>query len=177
MITSLQLIKEEIKNAREVFEGTIANLTPELAHKDPGGKAMTIAGAYAHLIFSEDYIIHGMLQEVEPLFKTEFADKTGASALMPNMNNENFPEQHEEWYKNIKLELDKFKAYSQAVFKDTDKYIDTLKNEDLDKEINLGWANKTVAYLLFAYIAAHMNNLTGEISALKGVLGAKGYAF
>jgi hypothetical protein len=39
------------------------------------------------------------------------------------------------------------------------------------------WGKQTVAYLLYAYIIAHTNNLAGELSALKGVRGAKGYPF
>lgn len=177
MYTSIQLIKDIVTSAREVFEGTIADLTPKMAHQDPGGKAMTIAGAYAHLVFSEDYIIHGMLQKTDPLYKTDFANKTGASALMPNMSDQNFSQQHEEWYKTIKLDLPKFREYSQAVYIETDKYVDSLNDSDLEQVIELEWGNKTIAYLLYSYIAGHTNNLAGEVSALKGVLGSKGYTF
>jgi hypothetical protein len=66
-MTTLQLLKAELKNARELFEGTMADVTVEQLQKDPGGKALPIAGVYSHLIFFEDAVIHSMLQNKKML--------------------------------------------------------------------------------------------------------------
>ncbi len=177
MITALQLIKEELQNARETFEGTVADVTPEQLSKDPGGKALTLGGTYAHLIFSEDAIVHGMLQGKPPLFATTWKDKTGASAPMPPMD-EKWEKAHEEWAKTVQIDLPKLRDYSKAVYQATDGYVNSLKDEDLEKEIDLGsWGKKTVAQLLYGFIIGHANSLAGEISVLKGIQGAKGYPF
>lgn len=176
-MTGIQLIKEEIVNARETFEGTVADILEEHIHKDPGGKALTLAGAYAHLIFSEDMTINRLLQEKPPLYDNEWKDKTGVSAPLPQMG-PNWNEEHAMWAKTVKVNLNKLRKYSKAVYAETDKYVGKLKNEDLDKKVNMGeWGEKTIAYLLYAYVIGHTNSLSGEISAIKGVFGVKGYSF
>jgi hypothetical protein len=40
-----------------------------------------------------------------------------------------------------------------------------------------GLGVRTVDWCLSALITSHINNMAGEISALKGVQGAKGYPF
>ena len=177
MYTALQLIKDEIKNAREVFQGTAADITQEQLHKDPGGKAFSIAATYAHLVFSEDSIVQGMIQKKAPLYTTSWKDKTGASSPIPPMD-ENWSKANDAWGRSVKINLDQIRLYTDAVFEATDAYVNSLKEEDLEKEVDLGnWGKKTVAFLLYSYVIGHMNNLAGELSALKGVQGAKGYPF
>jgi hypothetical protein len=177
MYTALQLIKEELKNAHETFEATMADVTDEQLHKDPGGKALPIGAVYAHLVFSEDQIVHGMLQGKPALSETTWKDKTGAAAPMPAMD-ANWSVNHEAWAKSVQIDLAKLHEFAQAVYADTDAYVNSLTDEDLEKEIDLGaWGKQKVAYLLYGFIIGHTFSLTGEISAIKGVHGAKGYPF
>ncbi len=177
MITALQLIKEQLKSARETFEGTVEDITPEMLAKDPGGKAFPLGATWAHLVFSEDVIVQGMIQGKAPLHATTWGGKTGASAPMPAMD-ENWSQNNEAWSKSVVIDLPQLRAYEQAVYAATDAYIDSLKVEDLDKEIDLGdWGKKTVAHLLTSFVIGHTNNLAGEISVLKGIQGKKGYQF
>lgn len=177
MYTALQLLKDEITNARETFDGTMADVTVDMLHKDPGAKAFPLGATYAHLIFSEDAIVHGMLQGKAPLSETTFKDKTGASSPMPAMD-ENWAVENEKWSKSVKIDLEMMREYAKAVFAATDTYVETLKDEDLDKEVDLGsWGKKTIAYMLYAFVIGHTNSLAGELSVLKGIQGAKGYAF
>jgi uncharacterized damage-inducible protein DinB len=176
-MTTLDLLKAQIKNAREVFDGTANDIQDEHLHINPGGKALTLAATYAHLIFSEDAIVHGILQGKPSLSDTTWKDKTGASVPMPPMD-ANWQTAHEEWAKTVHVDLEQMKEYAKAVYAETDAYVNSLTESDLDREIDMGsWGKQTVAYLLYAYIIAHTNNLAGELSALKGVRGAKGYPF
>lgn len=176
-MTALQLIKDELANARETFTGTVGDITAKQLHVDPGGKASTLAAAYAHLIFSEDVTIARLLQKKAPLYEIEWKDRTGASEPLPPMD-ENWSAANAKWVKQVKVNLDQLNTYAQAVYAATDAYVAGLKDEDLDKEVDLGgWGKKTVAYLLYAFIIAHTNQLSGEISALKGMQGATGYTF
>jgi hypothetical protein len=177
MLSALDLLKEELKNARETFESTTADIQEDHLHKTPGGKALPLGATYAHLIFSEDTIVHGMLQGKPPLFATSWKDKTGASAPMPAMD-EKWAESNETWANSVTVDLPKMRKYAKAVFAATDEYVNSLKNEDLTKEIDLGsWGKKTVWFLLAEYIIGHTFSLTGEISVLKGLQGAKGYPY
>lgn len=179
MLTPLQILKDEIKNARETLEGTVADIKEEHLHKNPGGKASTLAGAYAHLISSEDVIVQSMLQGKAPLYETTFSGKTGASEIMPAMDAQ-WAESHAKWSKSVQLDLAKFREYAQAVYEATDEYLSGLSDEDVEGDVDLsslGMGSKQLAYLLYAFIAGHTNNLAGEISAIKGVFGERGYPF
>ncbi len=177
MISVLDLLKEELKNARETFEATAADIKEEDVHKDPGGMAYPLGATYAHLVFSEDAIVSGMLQGKTPLFATDWNNKTGASSPMPAMD-ENWETANREWSKSVKVDMNQMREYAKAVYAATDVYMDSLKEEDLEKEIDLGAMGKqTAVHIIYAFLIAHTNQLTGELSALKGVHGAKGYPF
>jgi len=177
MLTPLQLLKAQLKEARESFEGTVADINPKDLNKDPGGKALPLGAAYAHLIFSEDVIIHGILQGKKALYEISWEGKTGVSAPMPAMDKK-WSKNHALWIKTVRIDLPQLHKYAKAVYKATDTYMSKLKNKDLTTKIDLGsWGKKTVAEILSGFIIAHTNNLTGEISAIKGVHGSTGYPF
>lgn len=177
MLTALQLIKDELKTARENFSGTVIDITPESIHKDPGGKALPIGALYAHLLMSEDITTHKFLQGKPTLFETDFKDKTGASEIMPPMD-QDWEHAHEKWAKTVQIDLLKLKEYEKAVYEKTNLYIDSLSESDLEKEVDLGaWGKKTIVYMLSEFIIGHTFSVTGEISAIKGVHGSKGYQF
>lgn len=177
MVDALTLLKEELSNARETFESTVSDIVESDLYKSPGGKALPLGALWAHLVMSEDMTVHQFLQNKKPLFDSTFKNKTGASEPMPAMD-EHWSTNHEAWANHIHIDFPQFREYEKQVYSQTEKYINTLKNEDLDSEVNLGaWGKKTVAYMLYAFIIGHTFSLTGEISAIKGVHGKKGYAF
>ncbi len=177
MITALNLLKNQLKDARQTFTDTVADIKPTHLHKQPGGKALPLAAVYAHLFFSEDVIIHNLMQNQTPLFQSTWKTKTGASQPMPDMD-KNWSKNHQKWAQTVKLDLPQFVKYTRAVSRATDKYIAGLKPKDLETKIDLGsWGKYTVAAMLSGWIIGHISCLTGEISAVKGVHGAKGYPF
>ena len=177
MITLLSLLKEELANAHETFESTAADIKDEHVHKDPGGMAFPLGATYAHLVFSEDAIVAGMLQGKQPLFATDWKDKTGASAPMPAMD-ENWEKANSEWSKSVQVDLNQMREYAKAVYAATDVYLETLTEEDLEKELGLGpMGEQTVVHVIYSFLVGHTNSLAGELSALKGVHGVKGYPF
>ncbi len=177
MYTALDVIKDQLKGAHELFENTAADIAPEHLNKDPGGKAFSLGATYAHLIFSEDAIVHGLIQHKTPLFDSTFKDKTGASSPMPPMD-ENWSAANEKWSKSVVIDFPKIQEYAKAVYAATSEYVESLTDSDLEKEIDLGsWGKHTIADLLTGFIIAHANSLAGELSALKGIQGAKGYPF
>ncbi|WP_236601584.1 DinB family protein [Ktedonobacter sp. SOSP1-52] len=70
------------------------------------------------------------------------------------------------------------RGYAQAVHAATDAYLATLTDEDLARVLDLtsvGFGQMTVGALLNRMVLGHVDNMTGEISVLKGLQGAKGY--
>src|SRR5258706_7653510 len=139
--------------------------------------AYPLGATYAHLVFSEDAIVAGMLEGKAPLSETEWKDKTGANSPMPAMD-ENWEKANYEWSKSVQVDMNKMREYAKAVYAATDAYMDNLKEEDLETELDLGPMGKqTVVHVIYSFLIGHTNSLAGELSALKGVHGAKGYPF
>ena len=169
---AISFLRMDADAAHWVFNGTTADVTAESMHWGPMGNSSTVASAMAHVVFAEDNVVHGMLQGKPPLAQTTFADKTGISEL----SFYNKPE----WVKSVRLDLPKFREYASAVFAATDQYIASLSESDLDRELDLtsvGMGKVNLGWALAVIVIGHMHDLTGEISALKGVQGLKGYPF
>jgi hypothetical protein len=56
----------ELKNAHTYLTQTMEDVTDEVAHFTPEGKANPIAGTYAHLVFSEDFFTQGIWKGEKP---------------------------------------------------------------------------------------------------------------
>ena len=177
MLTALQLLKDELKSARENFERTVADVTEKNLYKIPGGKALPLGAIYAHSIFSEDVIVQGMIQKKGALSDTTWKGKTGASAPLPPMD-EQWAINHEMWANSVNIDLKQFREYAKAVYAATDDYMNSLHDEDVEKIIDLGsWGKQSLAQVIANILIGHTHSLTGEISVLKGLQGLKGYPF
>ena len=96
----------------------------------------------------------------------EFASQTG------------LPEnQREIWGSEATISLDVMQAYAEAIKGPTLEYIDSLGDEDLDREFDTRFAGtQTVAWVL-QLVSSHTLGHAGEISAVKGTQGLKGQTF
>lgn len=172
-MNSIQLLRELLKSSHETMEGTMADVTTVVAHFADTGKALPVGAAYAHAVMGEDMVISTMLAQKTPL--SSDSSKTGLSEPMPSMSEW---DKHDQWAKTVKVDLPKLKAFAQEVYKATDDYLMTLTEEDLDREIDTpGMGKQTLSWLITNFVILHNANLTGEISAAKGVQGLKGYPF
>jgi hypothetical protein len=76
--------------------------------------------------------------------------------------------------------MDALRQYAQAVYKATDDYMAKLKESDLDREVDLtqvGFGKWKLGAFLLTFVMGHARDIMGEISAIKGVQGARGYPF
>lgn len=176
-MTAIQLINEELKTSRDLFNGTIEGVLQEHLMVKPGGKALPVGAIIAHAIICEDLIVNGMLRKIAPIGDSTFENMTGIDIPMPSMD-ENWSIAHEKWANTVKIDLAMINKYKDSVFESTDIYITSLKDSDLDQEVELGsWGKMKVSYILYSMIINHLNSLSGEISALKGLQNLKGYPF
>lgn len=172
-MNAIQLIRQEFSTAHEILEMTMADVTPDIANFNKTGKALPAGAAYAHAVMGEDIVLSTMIAMKPAVFKD--AASIGVSAPMPDMTHW---ADHEKWYQTVTVDLPKFREYAKEVYKATDDYLTTLKEEDLDREMDMGeMGKKNLAWLLSAYLLLHVANLTGEISSAKGIQGLKGYPF
>jgi hypothetical protein len=170
---TIALLREQVKDTHELLESTLGEMTGDQAHWNPGGKANPAGSTYAHIVFSEDGFFNMILGR-PVLGMTSFAGKTGLSEPPP-MGGDS-----EQWFKNVKIDMPALRSYGQAVFKNTDEYIASLKPEDLQRELdlsNIGLGKRSLGWLISTLGVIHPSTHAGEISCLKGLQGTKGYPF
>ncbi|MEK7247219.1 MAG: DinB family protein, partial [Chloroflexota bacterium] len=139
----------------------------------PGGTAHPIGALYAHMVVSEDFVVNGMVRGAAPLMMSAFAGKTGLSEPPPMPGGDLHG-----WAVKVQIDLDALKAYDKAVRAATDEFLAGASDADLDKKVAFGqMGDQPVSYILGLIALVHPSNHIGEISALKGVYGGKGYPF
>jgi hypothetical protein len=173
IMNAIQLLRQQLKDAHDNQEATILGVSKTALHFKKTGKALPIGAAYAHSVISEDVILAILLGNKKPL--SEGTKNTGLSHPMPSFANW---DQHEKWVTTVKIDLPVLQKFAKKVYKATDNYIAGLTEKDLDKEIDVaGFGKRTIATLLGDFIIMHIASVTGEISAVKGMQGLKGYPF
>ena len=171
---AVTLLGDQLKQAHGIVAGTIGDLTSEQAAWNPGGEANGIAAELIHLISAEDMFLNMMISR-QPLAMGAFAGKTGASEPHP-MDNRTF----RDWAKRVTADLPQVKDYMQAVFKSTEDYVANLSPDELDRELDLtsaGLGKMSLGGFISMIAVIHPSNHVGEISAMKGIQGGKGYPF
>lgn len=170
----IALLRMQLQSAAQYLEGTMADVTPEMAQQVPPGKAHSIAGYYAHYVITTDMLINAVMKGGAPLFATTWAGKTGANTPMP-MPDANWVQNHEDWARSVQVDLPTMREYATAVYAAADQYIASLTAADLDRMVNLPIGQYSLVWALSMAVINHISNGTGEIAAIKGVLGASGY--
>lgn len=170
-MNAINLLREQLKWAHGALEATMTDVSHDVAHFSETNKALPVGAAYAHALIGEDMVVATMLAHTTPLSQSN--PDVGVSEPMPGFDKW---DQHEQWYKTVKVDIPKLQAYARDVAKATDDYIASLKEEDLETEVDLGAFGKhTIADIVSNFMILHMANLTGEISSVKGLQGLKGY--
>ncbi|HEY8765874.1 MAG TPA: DinB family protein [Dehalococcoidia bacterium] len=172
-MSKADLIKQQLGITRMIFDGTMADVTDSQCAKLPGGVAHPIGATFAHSVMSEDFVVNMMVKGGQPLMMGPFANKTGVSEPQPMPGGDVFA-----WAQRVKVDLPALRQYAQAVHKATDEYVAGLSDEDLDRKIDFVEMGPTpISSVLTMVAIVHPSNHIGEVSALKGMEGAKGYPF
>ena len=171
-----ELLRSAIRDARQVLEGTMADVSQALADFIPPGLANPLGATYAHVVCSEDMVVQGMFRQVPPLLATTWAGRTGLSEPMPTPG----PDwaEYGPWTRRVKVDLDALRAYAQAVGVQTDGWLSGLGDADLDRPMDLsaiGLGQHTWATAIALLVGNHLGTEAGEIAVLKGIQGARGY--
>lgn len=174
-MNAIELLKSQINMAHMFLDGTRADVSQEQADALPGGKAHPIGATLAHIALAEDLIINMFARGTQPLIMGEWAGKAGISEPAPM---DRSAEKLFAWANSVKVDLPQLQQYAQAVFQNTLDWVDTLTEDDLSREMEPpGFGKQTVASMISLAAVVHLSNHCGEVSALKGIQGAKGYPF
>ena len=176
--TTSEVLTSAVKQSHWLLNATFEDVDDELANRPAPGNANPLGTAYAHIPLAEDAVMNAMIQGRQPSFASSRAGKTGVDRPMP------MPGMVEgdigDWYHNAKVDVDALRSYAADVFAETEGFVAGADDETLGRPIDLsfvGLGEKTVADVLTMLVIQHCDNFSGEISAIKGVFGLKGYPF
>ena len=175
---TVTFIREQLGAAHGFLESTLGEIAADHAHWPPPGTANPVGATYAHVVVAEDTIIHGLLQQRAPLAQSTWAGRTGLSEPMPAPGG-NW-EDYGPWARRVQIDLASLRAYAQAVYAASDAYLAGLAPAALDTPLDLtalGLGPTTLGWVLGRLVLGHADNITGELAALKGIQGLRGYPF
>lgn len=176
--TVTDLLRATLETAHQTLEATMSDVTDEIANRPAPGNANPIGSCYAHAVLAEDGVVSGILKGQAPLFASSWAGRTGTDKPMP------MPGLVEgdmgEWYKSVKVDLAACREYARAVFAASEDFVGSADEDTLGRAIDMsfvGMGQLPLPVMFSIFVTGHLNNLCGEISAVKGTLGLKGYPF
>ena len=166
-------LKEQLEDSHSLVDRCLEGMTTEQVHWVPPGTAHSVAATYGHTAVEEDWLIQHFLQGKPTLAQGSWAGKTGLSALPPGGD-------WSGWARDLRIEPAILQEYAHAVYGATEAYLAGLKPEDLDRSMEMpfpGSPPQSLHHVLTQVLIGHVNNHIGEIAAIKGVQGLKGYPF
>ncbi len=163
---TLTLVKQQVAGARRELNGVMQGVTQEMGNWQPPGLANSIADLYFHTVNAQDRLLTRGQANRPPLID-KWADRLKIPADFRHT-----PEAS----RALRADMPTLLQYGDAVFADSDKFLGSLSNADLDRTVEGMRGPVPVASQIAALLGTHTYEHIGEISAIKGIQGAKGYA-
>jgi hypothetical protein len=174
-MNTVELLQLALDNAWEILGQVCADLTPEQADWTPPGCANPIGSMYWHTVSGADEVVYRWILKQEPLHQREGWDGRVLAVTAPE------PQQAGEAYREymcaLRVRLPALHEYARAVAADLKRWLGTLTPADLERTVQTPIGEHTMADVLEVFIIWHINAHCGEISALKGCQGYRGYPF
>ena len=169
---SIEVLKMAFDSAHNWYQGTVAGMTAEQANELPPGITHPISELMAHILHSEDGMLNMFVRGEQPIWERDGWDKKLGLPMMLGQQNEAA--------RAFRCDPQPLEEYAQTVFANMDDYLSSLTPADLDREVDftsIGLGKMPLGRFLLTMVLGNTFAHTGEISALKGLRGEKGYAF
>ncbi len=158
-------IKNSLAFAHRAFADA-RNGTQEQLHFVPEHGSHSIAWCLWHTTRIEDMIINGRARQAEQIWNEKWAERTG----LPFEGNGNGMPDEDAQEVHIK-DMDAFTEYQEAVWKQTDEYLNSITDDDLDIERQARNGVETIGQSISLHMLGHFNGHRGEINLLRGMQG------
>ena len=171
-MNTVDLLGYSLQNAFGILGQVAADLTQEQADWTPPGTANPIGALYWHCVSSVDQIVRQWCCGSPPLAEADgWRDRVlGDSAADAG-------EETVEQMRAARADLPALHEYAAAVQQDVQGWLGSLTPADVECVMNTPIGDLNLGQLLETFVIWHVNAHCGEISALKGCQGAKGYPF
>lgn len=164
-------IQQQMVNVRNMVEDAMTDLTEDQFNWQPPGKVNPISATLIHLFSGEDMFIQELIQG-----KPQGWELQGWSKKIGIQSPPGGPGNGWEDCKNARICIEPVMAYGRAIWADMDAYLAEMSAEELDRQVNFFGRMLPVAELLMI-IVVHSACHAGEIAAVKGMQGIKGWSF
>lgn len=171
-MNAIELLNYSLSSGFDTLGQVTADLTQDQADWIPPGIANPIGALYWHTISSVDQIVHEWCQGQEPLGQRAGWHKRVLLAGAPAAGQETL-----EQMQALRVDLPVLHDYARAVAETTQNWVASLEPQDLEREVNLPFGAFNLAQILATFVIWHVNAHCGELSALKGCQGVRGYPF
>jgi hypothetical protein len=169
---AIALLTYSISSAFDILGQVTADLTQQQADWIPPGTANPIGALYWHTISGADQVVHEWCQGQEALTQREGWQGRVLLAGAPGDGQETLGEMQA-----MRVDLPALHDYARAVAEASQGWLSSLQPQDLGRELQTPIGNFFLAHVLETFVIWHINAHCGEISALKGCQGARGYPF
>lgn len=173
-MNTVELVSYALDNALNVFSQVVADLTQEQADWTPPGLANPIGATYWHTISSMDDLVHRWINGQEALYLKDGWQTRVLTVAPPEPGHGG---DYLAYMRAVRVDLTALHQYTQVVAEAVRSWLASLTPEELDREMDTFVGKLTVGALLERIGVWHISAHCGEISALKGCQGAKGYPF
>jgi hypothetical protein len=155
-MNTVELTQYSLNNAFDFLRQVVSDLTQEQADWVPPGTASTIGAVYSHTITYVDFLVQRVCIGQSD---ADFAK----------------PPPEEIRMQQVQVDLSALHECADQVQSAAQEWLSTLTPADLDCRRKTSVGELNLGQLLDFYIIWHINVHCGEISALKGCQGLKGY--
>jgi hypothetical protein len=162
-----QFIQLQFAAVRKQTDAVLNAITNEQFNWTPPGTGNSISSTFIHLLSSEDRSFQATLQGKPRIWESEgWAEKIGVVET-PGVANGWEP------VKGKSLTLLSLLGYEQSVRAATEAYLENLTSQELDRKITVNGRERLVADVISGTVI-HIMLHTGEMDAVKGMMGIKG---
>ena len=172
-MNTLELLRINLHGAHDQFANTVADVTQDMADWVPPGLAHPIGERYAHAVGAEDWLVNSISRGGAPWFATTWAGKTGFGKLtLAGITSEEA--------RVFRADLNALNEYASAVFAASEEFLNSADAAEMERIYDMsavGYGVLPAPIWWSAFIIDHLHDVMGEISALKGSQGFKGYPF
>lgn len=173
-MNAVELTQYALGNAFGILNQVVSDLTQEQADWRPPGIANPVGATYWHTVSSVDEIVHAWIQGDAPLRREEgWQDQV----LITSLTEPGEGQDYLAYMQSIRVDLASLHAYTQAVAGAVQGWLASLDPEEFTRELDTPVGKLNVAQILETFVIWHINAHCGEIAALKGCQGVKGYPF
>jgi hypothetical protein len=171
---TVALLQYALGNAFGILAEVTADVTQGQADWVPPGTANPIGAGYWHAVSSTDEIVRRWGMGQTPLYQQDgWQEKVlTVSAPEPKRGGD-----YQTYYRTIRVDLAALHEYAHAVAEAAQAWLCSLGTADLERRIDTPIGELALAEMVETFVIWHINAHCGEIAALKGCQGAKGYPF